>query len=571
MMRSIIGTLVGLFFLLSFSANPPQGRTGAPGERTCSSSGCHLPENPLTDGQILLEGLPTTLEQGVTYPILLHLIADQGEPARGGFQLTALTASEEPVDIWDNPGESSTLSESGGKTYFEHDPAKNFEDGDTVIYTVDLNYQGTSTEDIIIYIAANFANGDRSRLGDQIIVHTDTLRQSSASTIEVSINSISPSCGNTSDGSVTAVAMGGTPPYTYEWDTGMTSGDLQNISIGDYTVTVTDAEGTQATQSIDLPSLDTIPPTLSCVSNMLNISTCTPFSYPQPSVEDECGDATLRLISGLGSNSSFPPNLTLDIYEAQDASGNISLCTITVNNDIFIDASFDVTNLACHDSEFGSVEISVSGTNGPFDISIEGETLPDSLPEGSYTAMITDDTGCIDSLSFDIRRPDSLYVDIVEIIEPINTTSGDGSIDIEGEGGTPPYTYCWRIEDEDFTKDEDLSLLFPGVYALQVIDSRGCRAVPDTIRLDAVTYTVDIDLADHLSIYPNPTTDIIYIDNLSGISIKEMILTDIAGRRIYSASRSINQLDLTSLNQGSYILSVISDDNRIGAYHFRKW
>lgn len=46
-----------------------------------------------------------------------------------------------------------------------------------------------------------------------------------------------------SDGTITANASGGTPPFTYAWSNGGIGPELGNLTAGDYTVTVTDANG----------------------------------------------------------------------------------------------------------------------------------------------------------------------------------------------------------------------------------------------------------------------------------------------------------------------------------------
>ena len=46
-----------------------------------------------------------------------------------------------------------------------------------------------------------------------------------------------------SNGSATAVANGGTPPYSYKWSNGVTTDNNSAIPAGDYTLTVTDANG----------------------------------------------------------------------------------------------------------------------------------------------------------------------------------------------------------------------------------------------------------------------------------------------------------------------------------------
>ena len=51
------------------------------------------------------------------------------------------------------------------------------------------------------------------------------------------------SCYGLSDGNVITTLQDGTPPFTYQWNNGQTSHNLNNIPTGTYTVTVTDANG----------------------------------------------------------------------------------------------------------------------------------------------------------------------------------------------------------------------------------------------------------------------------------------------------------------------------------------
>ncbi len=71
--------------------------------------------------------------------------------------------------------------------------------------------------------------------------------------IVISIVSITHiECHGESTGAVTVAAANGTEPYTYEWDNGQTGPSLVNITAGTYVVTVTDANGCQASLSVEI-------------------------------------------------------------------------------------------------------------------------------------------------------------------------------------------------------------------------------------------------------------------------------------------------------------------------------
>jgi len=67
------------------------------------------------------------------------------------------------------------------------------------------------------------------------------------------------SCAESEDGAVQGSAQNGVPPYDYAWSTGVAADVLQGLSAGTYTLTVTDAAGCTAVDSVALAG----PPPLS--------------------------------------------------------------------------------------------------------------------------------------------------------------------------------------------------------------------------------------------------------------------------------------------------------------------
>ena len=65
----------------------------------------------------------------------------------------------------------------------------------------------------------------------------------------ISVTETHVSCNGLSDGNVLSTVQDGAPSFSYTWNTGQTTQDLNNIPAGTYTVTVTDANGDTATAS----------------------------------------------------------------------------------------------------------------------------------------------------------------------------------------------------------------------------------------------------------------------------------------------------------------------------------
>ena len=66
------------------------------------------------------------------------------------------------------------------------------------------------------------------------------------------------SCYGQTDGSINLSVIGGASPYTYQWSNGLTNEDIYNLSVGTYSVTVTDSLNQQATASFSIVEPDSL-------------------------------------------------------------------------------------------------------------------------------------------------------------------------------------------------------------------------------------------------------------------------------------------------------------------------
>lgn len=92
------------------------------------------------------------------------------------------------------------------------------------------------------------------------------------------------------------------------------------------------------------------------------------------------------------------------------------------------------------------------------------------------------------------------------------------------------------------------------------VDSEGCLISDCDMSELEITSTNEVLLATDIKIYPNPVTDILYID--SEISIKSISLTSLTGQKIYEHTYS-RAIDMSGMSRGVYLLTVRDDKGRL--------
>lgn len=246
---STIYLFFAFFFILflNFESNPPNGHTGAPGEGTCAN--CHSPASASIMGFVSISGLPGTIQPDTDYPITVTITKTVGSPQKAGFQLVALNSSNQNVGSFTSLGPNVDSESSGGRTYVEHSPAQNFV-GNSVVYTFTWHSPaGPAGQIISMYAAGNLVNGNGNTSGDRVVtIQTAGTLAGSGPPLTVSIiNSGNVSCNGGNNGFATALATGGTTPYTFTWSNGDTGPTADNLMAGNYTVSVSDGSGGMST------------------------------------------------------------------------------------------------------------------------------------------------------------------------------------------------------------------------------------------------------------------------------------------------------------------------------------
>ena len=151
-----------------------------------------------------------------------------------------------------------------------------------------------------------------------------------------------------------------------------------------------------------------------------------------------------------------------------------------------IDSVSSITT-SCNSVNDGSASV-ISITNGSASYSYfwnDGQTnaTAANLSSGSYTITVTDNSwGCIDSANVIISEP----AVFTHSLSSTNNTCGNtcsGSISINLNGGTLPYSYNWNTNDSTAS----IQNVCGGTYIVTSTDANTCNTFTDTIVIDSTT------------------------------------------------------------------------------------
>ena len=88
----------------------------------------------------------------------------------------------------------------------------------------------------------------------------------------------------------------------------------------------------------------------------------------------------------------------------------------------------------------------------------------------------------------------------------------------------------------------------------------------DDFKVTATTLKVDNNLATKFSVSPNPTSNVVYLNNNANILMNEVKVTDMNGRTVKSLKLngvSNTQVDVSDLASGVYLMDIASDQGNI--------
>lgn len=381
--------------------------------------------------------------------------------------------------------------------------------------------------------------------------------------LNVTVSTVDATCSGVA-GSASAVVTGGTPAYTYTWNTTPPTGgsSVSELIAGTYSLTLTDDN--QCSVETDFvinggsgftAEMVTTPATCSASDGTASVSTSGgsgDFSFVwNPSV------STDSIATGLAAGM-------YDVSITDNFSGCIvNLSDIVHNTAGIVGTVVSTSNATCENGEDGTAEVSGSGGTAPYFYNWQpgGATtaVVTNLSPGEYIVEVADYVGCPDYVTviigYDFPAP---VVDLGN-----DTTICIGS-SITLQAGAGFDSYLWS----DNSTLSELTVSAEGIYSVLVSDSNGCENF-DAIMVDTISCQIPPSSfatgtrSRGNYLFPNPATNEISIvaessfDKVVNIKIfnsfGELVFEGIKNER-----SNFKKIDISSFATGMYVVQLNS-------------
>lgn len=409
----------------------------------------------------------------------INLAANVTEPTCAGLQNgnidLAISGAQNPLNfMWNNGVTSSSLQNIGAG-----------------------NYSVTLTDNI--GCTATFATN---------------LNTPNPLTINSNINSV-PTCNNPLGGSISTIVSGGIPPYQFLWNNGITNQNLDNLSNGTYTVTLTDANNCTNSEN-----------------TIINEDLSTPIAQIELPAILNCNQPDVQL-SGLGSslggnfayNWTTPNgnllNATNTLNPTINQAGNYFLTVANLNNgcmattEIEVFANFDAPTinptisgaLNCQNT---SVELNANSTNSNLNFTWE-DSFGNILPGGNSSTIAVNEAGiyqlevtnfingCTAISSIEVTENLTNPEVDIEFPDTITCIQALTSLNIYNPNST--FDYSWSSPNGNILGNPispNIEVNSGGIYLVNVLNpENGCNTI-DSMNIVVDTIAPAIQLAQDL-------------------------------------------------------------------------
>lgn len=285
------------------------------------------------------------------------------------------------------------------------------------------------------------------------------------------------SCYGANDATLSVVLSGGVPPFQFTWNNLSTSLNQNNLSAGDYIITVTDAYGCVRVETITIPEapvfvVNPIVTQITCFgANNGSINLNLTGGIPPVTLQWSDGST-----AGLIRNNLPPGTYTATI---SDGTPCFIVRTFTIIEPQLLVLSASLTQPTdCLNAASGTINLIVSGGTPPFTYQWSNGATTENLSgvvAGNYGVTVTDANGCTKSGQFTLIRPNPLTVAVnTQTDANCETREVIQYFIAQASGGLPPYNYQWSSGNVSGANNQIMQTNSNGMVILTVTDALGC-------------------------------------------------------------------------------------------------
>lgn len=287
-------------------------------------------------------------------------------------------------------------------------------------------------------------------------------------------------CNGDSTGKVQVNGSGGTPPYTYAYDTKtfQNSSLLTGMKAGLRVIKMKDSMGCIKDSNVFIKE----PAKLLLVNPSITNPTCE--GYPDGAVKiygnGGVSPYNYTVDNGTFGNNNFFQQLkegahTFSVKDANNCVYDTSITLIGYPHILF--DNIESLPVSCFGSSDGQLIVYASGGIQPLTYKIGNEAAGtdnkfNNLLSGKHTITIIDSAGCMKDSTVYVETPDKLATEMIVTPNKCEGIDDDGAIEAKVTGGTKPYKYEWSTMPATF--GDRISGMPNGTYTVFVTDYNEC-------------------------------------------------------------------------------------------------
>ena len=257
--------------------------------------------------------------------------------------------------------------------------------------------------------------------------------------------------------------------YSYLWSNGATTEDIQALTGGNYTLTITSIDGCSISSSFAI--VDSITPIL-ISGSVINNTSCQAGNGSVNLTINPAGTYTFLWSHGANTEDLQSLNAGAYIVTVTDQNGCSGTSTFIISNNTADPVITSIVGNEECNSGNGMIDLTTSPAGNIFLWSTGAATEDlSNLAAGSYTVTVTSLNGCIAIDTFLVQNASQNFSLNANVADNSSCTTPLGAIDLTiTPQGT--YTIIWS----NGISGEDLTNLDAGIYTVTVTDNSGCSS-----------------------------------------------------------------------------------------------